>query len=148
MEHLRNHGAGTASRCRAQRSKDRRRAGQQTPERPVRAAIRGGRGQVPQGADQAAVELLDCIEVLQRRCENGGALPLPLGEGWGEGFVLSLGLNPHPALRADLFPWETIRFTHFKNRLFFNGLAGHPLWPSSIAAIEASDSDDSHFSSR
>src|SRR6266851_3593630 len=36
--------------------KDRRRAGQQALKRPDRAAIRFGRGQVPQGADQGAVE--------------------------------------------------------------------------------------------
>ena len=55
MEYLRDHGAGPASRRRAQRPEDRRRAGQQARERAVRAAIRLGRGQVPQGADQAAV---------------------------------------------------------------------------------------------
>ena len=57
VEYLRDHRAGLASRRRAQRPEDRRRAGLQAhAERTVRPAIRLGRGQVPQGADQAAVE--------------------------------------------------------------------------------------------
>jgi hypothetical protein len=40
MEHLRDHRARPASRDRAQRSEDRRRAGQHASERPVRIAIR------------------------------------------------------------------------------------------------------------
>ena len=46
---------GPASRRRAQRTEDRRRAGFKARQRPVRAAIRLGRDQVAQGADQGVV---------------------------------------------------------------------------------------------
>ena len=39
--------------ARTQRRSDHRRARQQVRQRPVRAAIRRGRGEIPQGADQA-----------------------------------------------------------------------------------------------
>ncbi len=37
---------------------------------------------------------------------KSGKPRLAVGEGWGEGYGLSFGLPPHPALRADLSPWE------------------------------------------
>jgi len=47
--------AGAAFCRRAQRSEDRRCRGLKTPKRPDRAAIRPGRGEIPQSADQTAL---------------------------------------------------------------------------------------------
>jgi hypothetical protein len=60
VDPIRDHGARPAFCRRAQWSKDRRCTGLETPERRNRAAIRFGCGQIPQGANQAAVELSGC----------------------------------------------------------------------------------------
>ena len=41
--------------------------------------------------------------------DNGSALPLPSGEGWGEGYGLSFGRNPSPGATRRPLPLGEVR---------------------------------------